>query len=106
MAVYQIFVSESVCYFIDFEKAKTILKSKPKSDFKNVSLIKADENTGEFKRIDFVNVFKSDKSLRKLTSDEFDNLSELYITSHVPSKFGPFYELYIDTPIICYMFCV
>nr|QBK92973.1 MAG: hypothetical protein LCPAC403_01070 [Pithovirus LCPAC403] len=93
MAVYRILVPGTVGYFTDFEKAKAILKSKHKSDFQNVSLIKANE-IGYFNPLDSVNVFESNRSLRKLTSEEINELSELYVT-YTPNK-SRMYELYLN----------
>ena len=93
MAVYRVLVPGGVGYFTDFEKAREVLKSKPKSDFQRVSLIKADE-IGCFGPLDSVNVFESDRSLRELTSEEINELSELYAT-YTPNKFGMF-ELYLN----------
>ncbi len=94
MAVYRILVSGTVGYFTDFEKAREVLKSKPKSPFHTVSLIKADE-IGYFNPIDSVNVSVSDHSLRKLTSEEIDGLSELYVT-YTPTINSGMFELYLD----------
>ncbi len=82
MAIYEISVSGTVGYFTDFEKAKTILKSSFNPDSQKVSLLEVHKKTGEFYRIKSINVFESDRSLRKLTSEELDSLSELYLNCY------------------------
>ncbi len=82
MAVYKISAEGTVGYFTDFEKAKAILKSKPNSDSQKVSLLELHKKTGEFYKIKHINVFESNGSLRKLTSGELDNLSELYLNCY------------------------
>ena len=88
MAVYEILTPETVGYFTDFEKAREVLRSKPKSDlrkFQEISLLKIDEETGEFYNNDNanrVNIYESDRCLRELTSKEKDRLSELYVNCH------------------------
>ena len=97
MAVYEISVSGTVGYFTDFEKAKVILKSEPNPDSQKVSLLEIHEKTGEFYTIDSVNVFESNRSLKKLTSGELNNLSELYLNCYTfDDESKMCYSLYIN----------